>query len=83
MRVERMFWYYAIWSDNLHKFGSPNRIPRDTLPGSIKFPDVIFGAKNMADAYLLIFRLNREIRGKTREEFNAREMLEKLRDIGG
>ena len=67
--------YYSYWSDNNHKFNDPHRMTWNE--DESVFPDVIFEARNIAEAKAKIDLLNQAIRGAERERFNAVKFLER------
>jgi len=61
----RKYKYYAIWSDNNHKFGNPKR----SYSGmKIGFPDIMIEARNIYHADELIAIINNLMKEKDREE---------------
>jgi len=75
--MRRLFWYASMWSDNNHRFNHPYRT--NLRPGSGIFPDVVFEAHNMPQAYTFIYRLNREevAPGKRREDIQAQAAVQR------
>lgn len=61
----RKYKYYAIWSDNNHRFGNP----KNAYSGmKIGFPDIMIEARNLNHAFELIAIINNLMKGKDREE---------------
>jgi len=65
--------YHAYWSDNMHAFGTPHILPKGA---SIEFPDVFVDASNIEEAKRKIEILNKEAKGKDREDVNLNVLFE-------
>jgi hypothetical protein len=65
--AKKEFVYYAIWSDNEHKWGDPHR----DFGYEIDMPDIKFKASSMFEACTKVDRFNIRARGRHLEDIYA------------